>query len=584
MRQSKNTRGVAALSALSLLALVSGCGGGSEILGGEPVVPGQTISIVGSPPTVMNVRGGAVVRLEASAVSSTKGIASMKWTVTPITPGTPSMTLTDANCASAQRNDIGGSISSSAWTCKTSTVVPAMAKDAMYQVLITATDSGGASATRMSQISAAAVPPAELAALRPVVVTSPKVTVTAGTEAGLTCAGAPGANAIDDVLYYSWRVKSNPNGLSLALTDDDKPTVRFAAPAVLVGYPKRATFECKVTDSQNNFAVAEIEVTIATEADSVPRPTVIGSSSKVQLYTNVESQLSCIGTGGYVAQDGDGLRYRWVVKTNESGVVMNMTGDDQPTVRIKPGEMPASVTTPTTPVVLQCRVTDDANRTTTVDIPAEVNRAEATTSSNTVIADAGTSKNVGIGEIVVLDGTASKMVGAGTGVQLYYSWRQVGGTTVSLSGANTASPSFRSPNQTSVTTLRFELTVSAKPITADYVAKPTEVAFVDITVGSAAAPRISLPSVATVAGGVSHTITALVADNPESLPVYFRWTQVSGTAVVIQTPNLSTISFFTPNPDGPFEDLVFNVEASFDPVFPAGATASQDAIVRVNGS
>ena len=73
-------------------------------------------------------------------------------------------------------------------------------------------------------------------------------------------------------------------------------------------------------------------------------------------------------------------------------------------------------------------------------------------------------------------------------------------------------------------------------------------------------------------------------DNPEARPVYFRWTQVSGTSVTIQTPNLNTISFFTPVVPGAFEDLVFNVQASFDPSFPAGGTATQDAILRVTGT
>ena len=344
-----------------------------------------------------------------------------------------------------------------------------------------------------------------------------------------------------------------------------------------------ATFQCQVTDANGHSATADIDVTITSEADSVRPPTVIASSPEIQLYTGLESQLSCQGSGGYIANEGEGLRYRWVVKTNVNGILFDMVGSDQPTVRIKPGSLPPSVTKDTAPVTLQCRVTDDANRTVTVDVKAVVNRYDGTTVANTVIANAGTSRSVRIGEVVVLDGSRSTMVGV-SNPQLYYKWSQVSGPTVSLSGDASVSPSFRAPNQTTVTALRFKLIVTAKPLTDTYVPKPTEVAYVDITVAPAAAPRISLPAVTEVAGGVATSLFATVQDNPEDLPVYYRWTQVSGTAVTLQTPNLASISFFTPVVPGAFEDLVFNIQASFDPAFPAGATASQDAIIRVTGT
>lgn len=571
--------------AAGLTTLVAGCGGGGggEILGGTTVIPGQTVQIVSPPPETVIARGGAVFSLSAEAASATKSLSTMKWTVTSTTPGAPLMTLTNPNCDATAKSDLGGSISSSTWACKTSTVAPASTKDATYQILITATDSAGASASHTSVVQVSAVPSADVAALQPVVVTTPAVTVLSGSNAGLTCMGSPGASAISGPMTYAWSLKLNPDGLGLALTDADKQTVQFAVPVVATGRPKHATFTCTVTDISGNSASADVAVTIATDADSVPLPTVTGSSTKVQLYTGQESQLSCQGTGGYIASTGGTLHYQWVVKTNESGMILDLTGSDQSTVRVKPGDFPASVTDPKVQVVLQCRVTDDANRTTTIDIPAEVNKYTASAAGNTVIADAGLSRNVSIGDIVVLDGSGSKVAG-GAAVQLYYSWTQVSGTTVSLSDATSAKPSFRAPNSSSPTTLRFQLTAAAVPITADYVPKSTEVAFVDISVASAAAPRITVPPVTALGGGVPATIYATVNDNPEARPVYFRWTQVSGTSVTIQTPNLNTISFFTPVVPGAFEDLVFNVQASFDPSFPAGGTATQDAILRVTGT
>ncbi len=527
-------------TAASLAAVVLvGCGGGGEIAGGEVILPGRTIEMIDGPSAKMSVQGGAIMRLSAKAASYSTSLTEMKWTVAPVTPGAPALVLTDANCASAVRNDLGGKdgFASSTWTCTTSTVAPVLSSAATYQLTVSGKDAKGAVATRNSEIVVSAVPASELAALRPTVVTSTDVNIVGGAEAGLTCTGAPGKSAVSKTLKYAWRVISNPSGLALALTDDDKSTVHFTAPAVANGSPKNATFECEVTDANGHSAAAEVLVTFSSAADSVRPPTVIGSSSSIQLYTGLESQLSCQGSGGYIANDGEGLRYRWVVKTNSTGILVDMVGGDQPTVRVKPGSLPPSVEGDKANITLQCRVTDDANRTVTVDVNAVVNRYNGTTAANTVIANAGTSKTVQIGEIVVLDGSRSSMVGV-TNPQLYYKWTQVSGPTVSLSGDNTVNPSFRAPNQTTTATLRFKLVVTSAPLTSTYVPKSTEVAYVDISVAPAGAPRISLPPVTQVAGGVSATLFATVLENPEELPVYFRWTQVSGTSVVIQTPNL----------------------------------------------
>ncbi len=134
------------VAAAALATLAAGCGGGGEVLGGEVVLPGQTVQIISPPPEKVTARGGAVFNLSATAASSTKTLAEMKWSVTTVTPGAPQMVLTDPNCVSAAKNDLGGSINSSTWSCKTSTVAPASLKEATYQLLVTATDSSGASA------------------------------------------------------------------------------------------------------------------------------------------------------------------------------------------------------------------------------------------------------------------------------------------------------------------------------------------------------------------------------------------------------------------------------------------------------
>jgi hypothetical protein len=72
------------------------------------------------------------------------------------------------------------------------------------------------------------------------------------------------------------------------------------------------------------------------------------------------------------------------------------------------------------------------------------------------IANAGPNQNVSRGSIVTLDGTGS--FGQNGATIVSYSWVQTSGPAVSLTGANTARPTFTAP--TVSTTLGFTLTVT----------------------------------------------------------------------------------------------------------------------------
>ena len=72
-------------------------------------------------------------------------------------------------------------------------------------------------------------------------------------------------------------------------------------------------------------------------------------------------------------------------------------------------------------------------------------------------ADAGPDQSVRGAAIVALDGTASNDTdGHITG----YAWQQIGGTPVTLSGADTARPTFTAPRLPEAQVLSFELTVT----------------------------------------------------------------------------------------------------------------------------
>lgn len=78
-----------------------------------------------------------------------------------------------------------------------------------------------------------------------------------------------------------------------------------------------------------------------------------------------------------------------------------------------------------------------------------------------VVADAGKSLNVSSGSVVTLDGSSSY---GPEGVKLTYSWKQISGIygvpIVTLSGADTATPTFIAPSVPIPTTATFMLTFS----------------------------------------------------------------------------------------------------------------------------
>ena len=71
------------------------------------------------------------------------------------------------------------------------------------------------------------------------------------------------------------------------------------------------------------------------------------------------------------------------------------------------------------------------------------------------VVDAGPDQSVAAGTMVILSGTASDPDGSIAS----YAWTQTGGTTVSLSGADTAMSAFTAPDVTAAETLTFRLTV-----------------------------------------------------------------------------------------------------------------------------
>ncbi len=186
-------------------------------------------------------------------------------------------------------------------------------------------------------------------------------------------------------------------------------------------------------------------------------------------------------------------------------------------------------------------------------------------------ADAGPDRVVDEGAVVILDGTGSRD-GSGSSESLTYAWLQTGGDNVSLTGTNTATPGFTMPTVEAGAAallagdaLTFQLTV-------------------EDALGATAADEVTLTvnGLPTADAGPALTVETdrLVAldgtssSDPEGAPLAYQWTQLDGTAVVLNGAGNSTPNFVSPAVAGA---LSFQLEVTDS----NGAGASDTVTVEV---
>ena len=144
-----------------------------------------------------------------------------------------------------------------------------------------------------------------------------------------------------------------------------------------------------------------------------------------------------------------------------------------------------------------------------------------------VTANAGEDETVIFGSSVTLNGNNS------TGVITSFSWAQLSGEPVTLTGNNTATPSFTAPNAT--TTLVFELTVFGEGGLSTATVSVSVVRFAPIPIANAGLDQ-------SVQQGSFVTLTGSATGDVSS----YQWEQISGTTVQLINANTSTAAFTFP--------------------------------------
>jgi hypothetical protein len=169
--------------------------------------------------------------------------------------------------------------------------------------------------------------------------------------------------------------------------------------------------------------------------------------------------------------------------------------------------------------------------------------------------------------VVTLQGSASDLDGANT---LSYSWTQVSGTpVVTLSGANTLTPSFTAPVVTTSRSLVFQLTAS------DSITQSSDQVTVTITPANQA-PVANAGADASATTGTAVTLNGSASSDADGSIASYSWAQTSGPATTL-TNATTAHPKFTPTVAGSY---LFTLTVTDD----AGLSSTDSVTITVRST
>jgi hypothetical protein len=341
--------------------------------------------------------------------------------------------------------------------------------------------------------------------------------------ASVTLDGSGSSDAESDPITYSWTQSAGP-AVTLSAATSASPS--FTAPAKTNAI-QTLTFDLVVNDGAASSAVDQVSVSVAANvgptANAGPDQTVAG--------------LSSVSLTGAASTDGDNdtLTYAWV-QVSGPAVALSGASTASPTFTA-----PAKTANAQT-LVFELTVSDG--------LLAGIDTVLVSVAPNMApLANAGADQSVAGQSSVTLDGSGSTDPDGDT---LTYSWTQTAGPVVTLSDASAVSPVFTAPRgQASATTLTFTLSVS------DGVVSTTDT--IDVVIAPNNPPVANAGAdLGPIDSGQTVTLNGSASTDPDSDPLTYAWSQVSGTAVTLAGANSATPSFVAPLVNG-FEDLVFEL-------------------------
>jgi len=320
---------------------------------------------------------------------------------------------------------------------------------------------------------------------------------------GLVVLRGTGSTPDGSAATYAW---TQVSGQPVTLTGGNTAVASFTAPDV-----KQATpLVFQLTATANGQQVSDT-VALTVAADRAPVPNA-GTDRMVG------SRRGVVLRGSATDADGDALSYAWA-----------QTGGPDVTLEHGDSATPAF----TAPSVL-------ADTALTFVLTVTANGLQATdtvvitvAAEGTPTADAGEDQAAAGGTTVVLRGTASSEGGV-----MAYSWSQLSGPSVTLTGARTSAASFTAPFVKADTALVFQLTVTVNGKEA------TDTVLVTVS-KSNRRPVAQGPNALTENERTLLTLDAEGNDADED-SLTFLWEQVGGPRVTLEGATTARLSFTTP--------------------------------------
>ncbi len=186
------------------------------------------------------------------------------------------------------------------------------------------------------------------------------------------------------------------------------------------------------------------------------------------------------------------------------------------------------------------------------------------------LADAGADQTVTAGASVALNGSASR---DDDGVIVSYAWVQTGGTAVTLTGADTAMPSFVAPATAETLTFQLVVTDNDGVTGADTVAITVTVP--TPTQSSNKPPIANAGRDEGVRPRSAVTLNGWRSYDPDGRIVSYHWVQTGGTPVTLYGASLPWVMFVAPKTEGA---LTFQLTVTDN----KGASASDTVTITVD--
>ena len=348
--------------------------------------------------------------------------------------------------------------------------------------------------------------------------------------------GSASSDSDGTIASYSWQ-QVDSSAYSIALIDANTATSSFTTP--VVSADTDLIFQLTVSDNLGKSSDANVSITVF---DNLPPSASAGADQS--LYESESVQL--VGSG---SSDSDGsiASYSWQ-QIDSSGYTISL--DDANSA--DPTFTAPEVTTETE-LTFQLTVTDDDGVQDSDTVVISI------TDNNPPSANVGSDQSVNEGASVQLNGSASSDVEDSA---LVYSWQQIdsSGYSITLSDADSATPSFTAPNPVAADTeLIFQLTVS------DSLGK-SATDTLSITVIYNAPPLAKAGTNQSVDEGASVELDGSASSDSEDAAsaLGYLWQQVdsSGYSITLNNANTAKPTFTAPNPVAADTDLIFQLTVS----------------------